>query len=76
MEQPPSNTDAQLAEYLTRQLSLLQNQIDNAAALNVLTALPAKPLVGKMYYFGNTIAPTITTAGVWAYKSTGWSFLG
>lgn len=77
MEQPPANTDTQLTEYLFRQLSALENKSLQLGNLPMLTALPIKPVVGKIYYFKNIIAPTITVEGAWVYKSTGvWTLLG
>ena len=77
MEQPPANTDTQLTEYLFRQLSALENKSLQLGNLPMLTALPAKPAVGKIYYFKNVVSPTITVEGAWVYKSTGvWTLLG
>ena len=70
MEQPPDNTDIQLKEYLVRQLSALENQNLQLGNLAVLTALPTRPVVGKIYYFKNVIGTTITVEGAWVYKST------
>jgi hypothetical protein len=77
MEQPPANTDTQLTEYLFRQLSALENKSLQLGNLEMLTALPARPVVGKVYYFKNIILPTITDEGAWIYKTTGvWTLLG
>jgi hypothetical protein len=77
MEQPPTNTDTQLTEYLFRQLSALENKSLQLGNLEMLTALPTKPVVGKIYYFKNIILPIITVEGAWVYKSTGvWTLLG
>ena len=77
MEQPPDNTDTQLKEYLFRQLSALENQNLQLGNLAVLTALPTRPVVGKIYYFANVIGTTITVEGAWVYKSTHvWTLLG
>ena len=77
MEQPPDNTDIQLKEYLVRQLSALENQNLQLGNLAVLTALPTRPVVGKIYYFANVIGTTITVEGAWVYKSTHvWTLLG
>ena len=77
MEQPPASTDTQLTEYLVRQLTALENKSLQLGNLEMLTALPARPVVGKVYYFKNVIAPTITVEGAWVYKSTGvWTLLG
>jgi hypothetical protein len=77
MEQPPSSTVRELREYLVRQLTAVNYKADDLGNLTVLTALPAKPHVGKIYYFGNAISPSITVEGAWVYKSTGvWTLLG
>ena len=77
MEQPPDNTDIQLKEYLVRQLSALENQNLQLGNLAVLTALPTRPVVGKIYYFKNVIGTTITVEGACVYKSTHvWTLLG
>lgn len=77
MEQPPANTDNQLKEYLFRQLSVLENKSLQLGNLTVLTALPTKPTVGKIYYFANAILPSISGEGAWVYKSTNvWVLLG
>lgn len=76
MEQVPSGVPEQVRSYLFRQLSKLESMFLEKDVLPALTALPAKPKVGKLYYFSNTIGATITTVGVWVYKPTGWSYLG
>ena len=77
MEQPPANTDNQLKEYLFRQLSALENKSLQLGNLTVLTALPTKPVVGKIYYFANAILPIIVAEGAYVYRSTGvWTLLG
>ena len=77
MEQPPDNTDAKLTEYLFRQLSALENKSLQLGNLEILTALPTKPVVGKVYYFANVIGTTIIVEGAWVYKSTNvWTLLG
>ena len=80
MEQPPANTDTQLKEYLFRQLSALENQNLQLGNLAVLTALPTRPVVGKIYYFANALPPSISGEGAWIFKSIGptgtWVLLG
>ena len=76
MEQPPNSTSPELKEYLYRQLTSLEYDINDLGRLPMLTTLPTKPKVGKVYYFKNTISPTITVEGVWTYKSSGWALLG
>ena len=77
MEQPPSDTPEKLKRYLSTILQRLDDGITNSMQMPLLTAIPAKPIIGKQYYFNNAIATTaITSEGVWVYKSTGWSLLG
>jgi hypothetical protein len=75
VEQPPSSTDKELAAYLVRQLTALQSKLDSGIIVPKYTALPDRPIIGKLYYFSNTIGATITSIGVWVYKSTGWTFV-
>ena len=76
MERPPITTQKDLSAYLVRILGQLEVAIDNSQQMPLLTALPAKPIVGKQYYFKNAISPYISGEGVWVYKSTGWVLLG
>jgi hypothetical protein len=69
MEQPPDSTVGELSEYLTRQLGLLQKQIDSLNQLPGLTALPTKAAPGKVYYFKQITLPWITAIGAWIYKT-------
>ena len=74
-EQPP-DTDATLQRYLQRLIDSLTEKLTAKDVLTKNYTLPTRPIEGKLYFFPNTIAPTITTAGVWVYKSTGWVLLG
>lgn len=76
MEQVPSGIPEQVRAYLFRQLNRLEKLFLEKDLIGGLTALPTKPVIGKLYYFKNTIGATITAEGVWVYKSTGWSYLG
>ena len=73
MEQPPFTTSPELKEYLVRQLTSVNYKADDLGNLSILTALPNKPHVGKIYYFANAILPTIVAEGAYVYRSTGWS---
>ena len=75
METVPKNTDTELAAYLQRQFTRLDLLIQSNT-IQRLTSLPSKPVIGKIYYFINTIPPTIASEGVCVYKSIGWSYLG
>ena len=75
MEQPPFTTSPELKEYLVRQLTSVNYKADDLGNLSSLTALPAKPYVGKIYYFANAILPSITYEGAWVYTSYGWTSL-
>ena len=77
MELPPSDTPPLLKSYLVRMLNRLEDSLNDTQQLTVLTALPSKPKIGKIYYFKNAIpATSITGEGAWIYKSTGWSLMG
>ena len=76
MEAPPSDTPPVLRAYLLRVLQRLETAIDGGMQMTLLTSLPAKPSIGKQYYFKNAILPNISGEGVWVYKSTGWVLLG
>ena len=73
-EQPPAATDPEMIEYLTRQFILIGAALDGSAQLDISTAIPAKPQVGKLYYFANTVG-AITSIGYWGYTSTGWKLM-
>jgi hypothetical protein len=75
MEQPPFTTSPELKEYLVRQLTSVNYKADDLGNLSALTALPAKPHIGKIYYFSNAILPDITYEGAWVYTSYGWTSL-
>ena len=75
MEQPPFTTSPELKEYLVRQLTSVNYKADDLGNLSALTALPAKPHIGKIYYFSNAILPYITYEGAWVYTSYGWTSL-
>jgi hypothetical protein len=73
----PTDCPPFLKQFLEQQIIALENEISIANQLTVRTALPAKPVKGKIYYFDNTIPPTITTRGFWGYKGAGtWALLG
>jgi len=75
MEAVPKNVDSELASYLQRQFNRLDLAIQSNN-INKISTIPAKPAIGKIYYFNNVVMPTITSEGMWVYKSTGWSYLG
>lgn len=75
MEVVPSK-EPRLAEYLTRHLTAIYNELSKKDSLQKQTALPVKPQIGKLYYFTVIPSTVITTEGVWVYKPTGWSYLG
>ena len=75
METVPQSVASDLASYLQRQFSKLDIALQNIA-IQKLNTIPAKPVIGKQYYFNVAIMPTITSEGMWVYKSTGWSYLG
>jgi len=75
MEQPPFNIDPRLKEYLARHFKMVDNKIENAIQLDILTAVPPKPSIGKLYYFSQAVG-AITSIGYWGYTNAGWVKLG
>ena len=73
IESPPNTY---ISTYFQRLLDKIDERFTAKDILPKTWAMPTRPIEGKLYYFPNTIAPTITTAGVWVYKSTGWVLLG
>ncbi len=76
-EQPPQSTDDDLREYLARQLLAAKREDENSSQVPVLTRLPGKLSVGKLYYFSNAIAgdPVVTQEGLYIQKSGGMVFI-
>jgi|WetSurSiteA1Bulk_404760.scaffolds.fasta_scaffold320036_1 hypothetical protein len=73
----PNDCPPVLRQFLEQQITRLENDIEIANQLSVRTALPTKPIKGKIYYFDNTILPTITVSGYWGYKGANtWVLLG
>lgn len=73
-EQPPSDIDDKLSDWLIRLVRSINNSFHNVDDYDVLYAVPDKVFVGMTRYFGAAIATTaITAEGLWIYKSTGWT---
>ena len=76
MEQPPVDVDQKLSAYLQR----MDQRIDAIRRSRDIpvkfTDTPDKPIIGKIYYFSNTVGATITQEGYWGYTSAGWVLLG
>lgn len=76
MELPPTSLASDLRAYLVRQFTRMETAIINRDKPEKFTSLPAKPIVGKIYYFSNVVGVTITQEGYWGYTSLGWVLLG
>ena len=75
-EQPPVDTDPALASYLVRLFSNIQGALVNTGKLPINKLAPPKPVVGKLYYFSQSIPPDIANGeGLYIYKSTGYEFI-
>lgn len=73
----PPDCPPQLRQFLEAQFAQYEADVRTAVQLDVLTALPLKPIKGKIYYFDNVIGATITTSGFWGYKGNNvWTLLG
>lgn len=71
-EQPPESFTDEQAEYLNRMFREARLADANSDILVPLTALPARPLVNKLYWFAQPIpAADIAYEGVYVYKSDG-----
>ncbi|MCK4706802.1 MAG: hypothetical protein KAT90_15100, partial [Gammaproteobacteria bacterium] len=77
-EQPPSGTEDMLSEYLVRMFRDAATSDDISDQFHVRTALPEKPITGKLYYFKQIINTVIYREGFYWYDATTstWRFLG
>ena len=75
LPQIPNDIDDNLKQYLQLLTSDLNTGLDNALIIPQLSAIPAKPVIGKIYYFSQVVG-VITEIGYWGYKPTGWVQLG
>ena len=76
MLNPPNNLSLDLKQYLDYMSKHISNIESRIGEIPRITDIPEKPILGKPYYFLNTVTPTITNEGVWIYKSTGWAYVG
>ncbi|MCK4710641.1 MAG: hypothetical protein KAU21_18650 [Gammaproteobacteria bacterium] len=77
-EQPPSDTEDNLSEYLVRMFRDAATSDDVSDQFHVRTALPEKPITGKMYYFKQIPDTTIYREGFYWYDATEevWRYAG
>lgn len=76
IEQPPQGTNENLSAYLIRMFNLVDTVLGNIGKLPVRKILAPKPVVGKLYYYSQSIPDTdITAEGLYIYKSTGYWFI-
>jgi hypothetical protein len=74
-EQPPPSTDRDLSAYLERLFDRVENKFLDAGKLPVRKLLAPKPVVGKLYYYGQPIldengdSTVIDAAGLYIYKA-------
>ncbi len=71
METVPKGLTVDLENYFTRMAQAIDDLQANAVPEH-RTYLPTRPVIGRLYYFKNSVLPTITLHGLWIYKSTGW----
>lgn len=71
IEQPPFDTDPDLAEYLVRILRTLDNR--DLSVFGGLTAIPDKLADGKLYYFSQAVLPDIPSAGFYGRVLGAWT---
>lgn len=76
VEQPPLNTDREMAAYLVRMFQQIHDTLLRINNLPLLTALPSRPIRGSLYWFQNGIPFTpVTRGGLWFYGKEGWVVL-
>lgn len=76
IEQPPQGTNENLSAYLIRMFNLVDTVLGNIGKLPVRKILAPKPVVGKLYYYSQSIPDSdITAEGLYVYKSTGYWFI-
>lgn len=77
-EQPPSETEDNLAEYLVRMFRDAATSDDISDQFYVRTELPDKPITGKLYYFEQIPNTTIYREGFYWYVSETqtWEYMG
>ena len=77
-EQPPLGTDEKLSEYLVRMFRDAATSDDISDQFGVLSALPDKPITGKLYYFVQIPNTTIYREGFYWYDATEeiWRYAG
>jgi len=74
METVPEELSPNLRAYFTRMYAKIDDmEADETPEMR--KSIPSRPTIGKIYYFKNTVLPTITLEGLWVYKSTGWTFI-
>ena len=69
-EPPPLNIDTELAEYLARQMTAIQNAINYGVSLEV-PSLPERPIPGAMLNLNNKITPADNGMYVCVYNGQG-----
>lgn len=77
-EQPPFGTDDNLSEYLVRMFRDAASSDDISDQFIVNTALPNKPITGKLYYFKPIAGTQIYREGFYWYVSSTqtWEYMG
>ena len=76
IKQPPNSFDIVSRKYLSYVINYINEFFTAKDKLTPNYIVPEKPEKGKIYYFPAIINPTITTAGFWGYKESGWVLLG
>ena len=69
----PDTSDLELIAYLDRFQDSINKALDEFEdRLEIVYALPVRPVNGMMRYFGITIPPDITALGFWGYEEGVW----
>lgn len=79
-EQPPSDVDEVLKDFLSRKFISIGNELNQPSKFPIRKEMPYKAQIGDVHYFGNPAThnydAAITVEGFWGLKSSGWVDLG
>lgn len=77
-ERPPAGTPRELSEYLVRMFRKARLEDSVSDQFDIKTALPEKPVTGKLYYFQQIPGTTIYREGFYWYDATEaiWRYAG
>jgi hypothetical protein len=75
IEQPPSSTDAELANYLVRMFGYVNQHTTHGILIEPSLRMPEKAKAGMVRFFPKAIPPGIPTSGVYFFNGIRWEKL-